>query len=95
MDLLEKLLDNNYNDLIDLTFNNQIISCHKYAILPINEKIYFLLLPTAKVDGMDDNELIILYITRKDFTIKVVDSKDEFKLIFENYQNLINKQKGV
>lgn len=90
MDLLEKLLNNTYEGSIELSINNLNIECKKYAILPIGEKIYFLLLPLQKIDFLDDGELIILYITRSNFNIQLVTEKEEFNLIYNHYNNLIN-----
>ena len=94
MDLLEQLLDNNFTDLIDLYINGSSVKCSKYAILPIDEKIYFLLLPTTQVEGMDEGELIILYITRSDFNLKIVNDRSEFSLILDYYEKLISRQKA-
>lgn len=89
MDLLEKLLDNTYEDNIRLTINNLNIECRKYAILPIEEKIYFLLLPLEKLEFLDDGELIILYITKTNFNLQLVTEKDEFNLIYNHYNKLV------
>ena len=91
MDLLEQLLDNSYSGTVELLVNNKVITLQKYSTLPINDKIYFLLLPLEQIEGMDENELIILYITRSDFTLKMVSEKEEFKLIFNHYEKLINR----
>lgn len=91
MDLLEQLLDNSYSGTVELLVNNKLITLQKYSTLPINDKIYFLLLPLEQIEGMDENELIILYITRSDFTLKMVSEKEEFKLILNHYEKLINR----
>ena len=91
MDLLEQLLDNSYSGTVELLVNNKVITLQKYSTLPINDKIYFLLLPLEQIEGMDENELIILYITRSDFTLKMVSEKEEFKLILNYYEKLINR----
>lgn len=94
MDLLELLLDNNYNGLVELYINGNAVQCSKFAIFPIDEKIYFLLLPITQVEGMDEGELIILYITRSDFNLKIVKDRSEFSLILDYYEKLIGRQKA-
>lgn len=80
---IELLLDENNSDNIKLFDDkNNEVEFEQVAIVPIEEKIYAILKPAQKMEGVGDDEALV-------FTIEEID--DEECLVIEENEELIDK----
>lgn len=80
---IELLLDENNSENIKLFDDkNNEVEFEQVAIVPIEEKIYAILKPAQKMDGVGDDEALV-------FTIEEID--DEECLVIEESEEIIDK----
>jgi len=80
---IELLLDENNSDNIKLFDDkNNEVEFEQVAIVPIDEKIYAILKPAQKMEGVGDDEALV-------FTIEEID--DEECLVIEESEEIIDK----
>lgn len=80
---IELLLDENNSDNIKLFDDkNNEVEFEQVAIVPIEEKIYAILKPAQKMEGVGDDEALV-------FTIEEID--DEECLVIEENEEIIDK----
>ena len=94
---IEKLLDENNDETIILYDENQNpAEFEQVAIIPLNDKLYAILKPITKIDGVNEDEALVFVFDETDDEESLVIC-DDFKIVdkvFEEYYKLL-KEEGI
>ncbi len=101
-DILDIILDeNNTEPLILQDEKGKQIRFEQVAVIPYNEKIYVILKPIDKIEGVEDDQAIVFLADETKRPTVLVPEQDE-KIavkIFDEYYNLVEeankKKKGM
>jgi len=94
-DILDVLLDENNTDPIVLRDENgRILTFEQIAIIPYNERVYCVLKPIEKVEGIADDEAVVFYADeRPTGTVLLVETNEKTAIaVFDEYYNLLEQQ---
>ena len=93
--VIEKLLDENNNDNIILyDENNNQTEFEQVAIIPLNDKLYAILKPATKIEGVNEDEALVFVLEETDDEESLVIC-DDFKVVdkvFEEYYKLLREE---
>ena len=79
--VIEKLLDENNNDNIILyDENNNQAEFEQVAIIPLNDKLYAILKPATKIEGVNEDEALVFVLEETDDEESLVIC-DDFKVV--------------
>ena len=95
MDILDVLPDEDNNDPIVLTDRSgKTFSFEQIAVIPYNDKIYAVLHPIDKIEGVGEDEAVVFYVdeTREPKAICVETDEPTARSIFTEYYRLIGKK---
>jgi hypothetical protein len=86
-------LDRNTEDTITLSFENGEVECAIMASFPVNNKDYIALLPLSKIDGLDDDEILLYSYTRQgeEFDLQEITDEDEFDLVADTFDEMLDE----
>ncbi|HHU62911.1 MAG TPA: DUF1292 domain-containing protein [Clostridiales bacterium] len=82
------MLDNNYRKVDLLDENNNKVTFEHIITLEIEDKKYVVLHPLTKMEGVEEDEVIILRIDRDDDgqdIYSTIEDETELKLAYEKY----------
>ncbi|MDE6474560.1 MAG: DUF1292 domain-containing protein [Clostridia bacterium] len=92
LSLIEKLLDQDNLDTIVLKDeNSNPYEFEQVAIIPNDGRLYCILHPITKIEGIADDEAIVFECTEDD-KLTVVEDEDLNLKIFDKYYELIDQQ---
>lgn len=96
IDLLDILLDEENEEPIVL-FDEQDnpTTFEQAAIIPLEEKLYCILVPVDKIDGVGENEGVVFEIITSDTeptTLNVETSDEIIDKVFEKYEQLFDEE---
>lgn len=95
--ILDILLDEDNEDPITLyDKDDNAVKFDQVAIIPIEEKLYAILKPIDKLEGVADDEAIVFYIdeTNEDDVSLVVEENEDIAVkVFDEYYKLLDEQK--
>lgn len=95
VDILDILLDEDNTDPIVLTNDNgEEFEFEQVAVIPYDDKLYIILRPLDKIEGIKDNEAVVFYVDETDDEHGLKPETDERKgmEVFMEYYNLIEKK---
>lgn len=90
--LLEKLLDNDYEDEITVHYDKYDINYTKVVVMPFEEIIYFILKPVDHLELFEANEVVCFSFNKKTLEFQEINDKDEISRIYQYYLEI---SKGV
>lgn len=93
-DILDVILDENNNE--DLVLQNEEgkqIRFEQVAVIPYNEKIYVILKPIDKLEGVEDDQAIVFLADETKRPTVLVPEQDEATAVkvFDEYYNLVEE----
>ena len=93
-DILDVILDENNNE--DLVLQNEEgrqIRFEQVAVIPYNEKIYVILKPIDKLEGVEDDQAIVFLADETKRPTVLVPEQDETTAVkvFDEYYNLVEE----
>ena len=94
-DILDVILDENNNE--DLVLQNEEgrqIRFEQVAVIPYNEKIYVILKPIDKLEGVEDDQAIVFLADETKRPTVLVPEQDETTAVkvFDEYYNLVEEE---
>ena len=94
MDVIEMLLDENCNDNIVLYGeNDEEFEFEQVAVIPLDEKLYFLLKPVDREDVDEDVAFVFeLVETEDEVSIDLVEDDDIIDRVFALYNELLDEE---
>ena len=93
MSIIEMILDPDCEEVIELVNeNNEVIQFDQMAVVPLDNKLYAILKPITKLDGVGENEAFVFLIdVEKDF-ISIVYDFDLCDRVFDIYYDLLDQE---
>lgn len=95
MDTLEMLLDEDNSEPVTLwDENNKEMRFEQVAVIPYDYKIYCILKPIDKIDGVADDEALVFRVDENedgDTIICVEENEDMAVTIFDQYCDLLEE----
>ena len=96
LDIVDVLLDEDNKDPIILVDGNgKKITFEQIAVIPFNDKLYCVLKPVDKIDGVADDEAIVFYVQEEAGKAPVLMVETDEKVamdVFDEYYNLLDEQ---
>ena len=95
MSVVEMLLDPDCEERVEC-FNDDgnIISFDQIAVIPYKDKLYAILKPVEKLEGVGEDEALVFHINVEEDSIEVIYDFDLCDKIFELYYKLL-KDEGL
>ena len=93
-DILDVILDeNNTDELVLQNEEGRQIRFEQVAVIPYNEKIYVILKPIDKLEGVEDDQAIVFLADEtKRPTVLVPESDEAIAIkVFDEYYNLVEE----
>ena len=93
-DILDVILDeNNTDELVLQNEQGKQIRFEQVAVIPYNEKIYVILKPIDKIEGVEDDQAIVFLADEtKRSTVLVPEQDEKIAIkIFDEYYNLVEE----
>lgn len=93
MSLVEQLLDPDCESPIKLINENcGEVLFDQIAVIPLKDKLYAILKPITKIEGVEEDEALVFTIDEEEDTIVVCYDFDIVDQVFEVYYELLNQQ---
>jgi len=96
LDIIDVLLDEENKDPIVLVDDKgRKLSFEQVAVIPYNEKLYCVLKPLDKIDGVQDDEAIVFYVDEPENgePVLLVETNQQVAMdVFDEYYNLLDEQ---
>ncbi len=94
-DPLEMLLDpDNCDNIVLYDDDDEEVTFEQIAVIPIGKTIYCILRPVDGIDGLQDNEALVLSLDPGDdesFEMTVVDDDNIINQVFDEYEKLLDE----
>ena len=91
--VVDMLLDpDNESPITCVSEDGVLIKFDQIAIIPLENKLYAILKPITKIDGVADNEALVFNIDVEEDTITIVNDFDLIDNVFEVYYDLLKKE---
>jgi hypothetical protein len=95
MSVVEMLLDPDCEERVEcLNEDGNIISFDQIAVIPYKDKLYAILKPVEKLEGVREDEALVFHINVEEDSIEVIYDFDLCDKIFELYYKLL-KDEGL
>ncbi len=99
LDIVDVLLDeNNKEPIVLVDGNGKKITFEQIAVIPFNDKLYCVLKPVDKIDGVADDEAIVFYVQEEEGKAPVLMVETDEKVamdVFDEYYNLLDEQSAA
>ena len=94
MGAIDQILDENNTDPV--VFYNEMgdaVSFEQIALIPLNGRIYVILKPTEKMEGVGEDEAFVFEITEQDGeeVIVIVEDFTVINAVFDEYEKLLEE----
>ncbi len=98
IDILDVLLDEDNKDpIILMDGNGKKITFEQIAVIPHNNKLYCVLRPIDKIDGIAEDEAIVFFVHEEEgkAPLLMVETDEKVAMdVFDEYYNLLDEQSG-
>ena len=86
-------LDTDTEDTITLSLDQGDVECAIMASFPIGDKDYVALLPLSKVEGVEEDEVLLYSYTREgeEFQLQEITDEDEFELVADTFDEMLDE----
>ena len=95
---IDALFDaNNTENIVLYNEKDEPIEFEQIALIPQDDVVYAILKPTAKIDGVGDDEAFVFEVVEDEEngdTIRLVEDDKVIDKVFEEYDRLFNEQEG-
>lgn len=94
--LLETILDpDNTEPIVLVDEEGSSINFEQVAVIPYQEKLYVILKPIDKIDGVADDEAIVFSVDEKgDGMLSVENDEETAVAVFDEYYKLVDQAFG-
>ena len=95
VDILDVLLDEDNAEPIVLTDESgKRYTFEQIAVSPHNDKVYAVLKPVEKIDGINDDEAVVFYVDeRPTGSVLMVETDEKVAIdVFDEYYNLLDAE---
>lgn len=90
--LLDVLFDEeNEDNIILLDSQGKRTEFEQVAIIPVEDKCYAILHPAEKIDGVEEDEVIVFYLDEENESLRPA-PQSEAVVVFEEYERLLNEE---
>lgn len=90
---VEKLLDeNNFDNITLYNEDDKAFEFEQIAIIPMDKKLYAILKPDAKLEGLAEDEAVAFEVDENLNTITVVLDDNVIDKLFSKYEKMIEEQ---
>ena len=69
-----------------------LIKLDQIAVSPIKDKLYAILKPITKIDGVEEDEALVFYIDVEEDSVEIVNNIKLIDKVFEHYYALLRKE---
>ena len=95
VDILDVLLDEDNAEPIVLTDESgKRYTFEQIAVIPYNDKVYAVLKPVEKIEGINDDEAVVFYVDeRPTGSVLMVETDEKVAIsVFDEYYNLLDAE---
>ena len=93
MSLIEMLLDPDCEEVIELkNESNEIVKFDQIAVIPLDDKLYAILKPITKIEGVGEEEAFVFLLDVENDFISIVYDFDLCDRVFDVYYDLLEKE---
>ncbi len=83
--------DENEDNIILLDNDGNKIEFEQVAIIPLGEKCYAILHPAQKIEGVEEDEVLVFFIDEENEALTIAPEKEAIK-VFEEYEKLLSEE---
>ena len=93
MSVVDMLLDPDNESPITLSNDKgALIKLDQIAVIPLKDKLYAILKPITKVEGVGEDEALVFNIDIEEDTIEIVNDFNLIDKVFDIYYDLLRKE---
>ena len=93
MSVVEQILDEDNESPVELFDDKgKSILFDQIAVIPFNNRLYAILKPITKIEGVGDDEALVFEIFIEEDTVVIVNDFDLIDSVFAVYYDLLHKQ---
>lgn len=91
--VIDRIFDENDNDPVVLYSNDKAIEFDQVAIIPLDGKIYVMLAPITKIEGINDDEAFVFSIeeNNKEESLFLITDSEILDKVFDEYYKLLER----
>ena len=91
--VVDMLLDpDNESPVTLINEKEELIELDQIAVIPIKDRLYAILKPITKIEGVEDNEALVFHIDVEEDTVEIVNNVKLIDKVFEYYYALLKKE---
>lgn len=95
---IDALFDvNNSENIVLYNENDEAVEFEQIALIPLAEKVYAILKPTEKVEGVADDEAFVFEVVENEEegdSLRLVDDDKIIDEVFDEYNKLLDEEEG-
>ena len=95
---IDALFDvNNSANIVLYNENDEAVEFEQIALIPLDAQVYAILKPTAKVEGVADDEAFVFEIVEDEETgdsLRLVEDDKIIDAVFADYNKLLDEDEG-
>lgn len=92
-ELLDKICDENNNDVIALTNENgEEIAFEQIAVIPQDGELYVIMKPVAPMEGVGEDEGLVFLVNEKMQSFVLVTDEEVIDRVFAVYDDLVEAE---
>ena len=93
LSVVDMLLDpDNESPVTLINEKEELIELDQIAVIPIRDRLYAILKPITKIEGVEDNEALVFHIDVEEDTVEIVNNVKLIDKVFEYYYALLKKE---
>lgn len=91
--VIDRIFDENDNDPVVLYSNDKAIEFDQVAIIPLDGKIYVMLAPITKIEGVNDDEAFVFSIeeNNEEESLSLITDSEILDKVFDEYYKLLER----
>lgn len=91
--VIDRIFDENDNDPVVLYSNDKAIEFDQVAIIPLDGKIYVMLAPITKIEGINDDEAFVFSIeeNNEEESLSLITDSEILDKVFDEYYKLLER----
>ena len=91
--VVDMLLDpDNESPVTLINEKEELIELDQIAVIPIKDRLYAILKPITKIEGVEDDEALVFHIDVEEDTVEIVNNVKLIDKVFEYYYALLKKE---
>ena len=91
--VVDMLLDpDNESPITCVNDKGEVIKLDQIAVIPLKDKLYAILKPITKIEGVADDEALVFSVDVEEDTIEIISDFDLIDKVFDVYYDLLEKE---